>query len=240
MEPESMSIAVHAHSGAPQVDACSDVAGRCWLCAATCSRGMDVKRWIKSGFTAGSRARCPSSQIACEACVWICSRTSPVPGRPPKPGKSSGGNFRNYSHVAEVGDGGVMYENATKAEHDVISRFLRRPKSGRWWAAIAESGQKHTIPWAPMNGPGLGGTVVFDDVLVAIPGDSERWTLLDAIESLLAVGVPRAAVVSGRWSFVLVRKHGPMLRSFDVAWGHERGGQWFAMCCHLAMNRSKK
>lgn len=239
MEPTTFPAIVHRVAGAPQVDECEEISGLCWFCGGAHRRGMEVRRWVKAGFTTGNRVRCPSSTTVCEPCVFICSRLSPVPGRPPAPGKKLGGNFRNYSHCAEIVGDEISYCNASKAEPERVVEFLRRPKRGRWWCAVAESGQKHAIPWAPPNGPGIRGVVAFDDVTVTIP-EGKRWGLLDRIETLLLLGVPRGAIADGRWSVDMCRKHGDALREFDDRWGHERGGSWFALCIHLAKNRSKE
>jgi hypothetical protein len=163
-----------------------------------------------------------------------------VPGRPPAAGKKLGGNFRNYSHIVEIVDGEVRYANATKAEPEIVTAFLQRAKEGTWYAAIAESGQKHTIPWAPPNPPGVGGVVAFDDQLISVPHAPDRWELLPAIESLLLLGVPRGVILDGCWTVDLVRKHGEALRAFDVTWDHERGGGFFHLTLHLAKNKREK
>ncbi len=227
---------VHEFAGATRMDKCIDLDGRCWFCGGAHSRGMAVRKWVKSGFTTGNRVRCPSSETVCEACMFICSRTSPVPGRPPAPGKKFGGNFRNYSHCVEIDDGKISYFNSTKADPDRVTEFLRKQKHGTWFCAVAESGQKHVIPWAPPNAPGIRGVVSFDDVIVSIP-DGDQWGLLDAIENLLLLGVPRVAIRDGRWSFNTIRDHRSVVQEFDAAWGHERGGGWFLLICHLSKKR---
>lgn len=231
---------VHAVAGSPAMSACVPMTGRCWFCGGEHARGQLVEDWVSVGFTTGNRVRCAWSTTVCEACVFVCSRLSPVPGRPPKDGKSLGGNFRNYTHCAQMlPGGGVEYFNATKADPDRVTAWLRSPKLGTWWCAVAESGQKHVIPWAPPNGPGVRGQVAFDDATVAIP-DGQRWAMLDDVEALLLAGVTRASIVDGRWSVEQIRRHRSALIAFDEAWGHERGGGWFALVCHLAKNRREK
>lgn len=152
-------------SGFGERDDCEPNDGLCWVCAGRMTRGQPVEKWSGSSFTGQNRVRCPDATHVCEACVWVCSRIAPVPGRPAKPGKKFGGNFRNYSHLYErgwrslpFGDDGSQargYVNASKGEKPLIRTFLSREHAGEWFAAIADSGQKHVIPWAPLNGPGV-------------------------------------------------------------------------------------
>lgn len=232
---------VHRAAGGTTMAECvGEPAPACWFCGGEAPRTAAVSRWVKDGFTAGAMVRAPSSTRVCEACVFVCSRLSPVPGRPPAEGKKFGGNYRNYSHCVEVTREGSTYANASKAENDRISGFLRRHKAGDWFCAVAKSGQKHVISWANRNGPGRRGVVSFDDVLVQIPDDDKSWALLDDVESLLKLGVPRAAILDGRWPAELMRKLLAELREFDRKWGSRRASGWFDLVCHLAMNRNPK
>ena len=100
--------------------------------------------------------------------MFICSRTSPVPGRPAKEGKKFGGNFRNYTHLWDERG----YANASKGEKPVIREFLARNHAGPWFAAIADSGQKHVLPFARLNGPGRPGIVLLDELVVRVLPDA--------------------------------------------------------------------
>jgi hypothetical protein len=196
---------------------------------------MAVDKWVKSGFTTGNRVRAPESTVVCEACVFVGSRISPVPGRPPAPGKKFGGNWRNYTHLGEVdGPSLLNYANATKAEHKMVVAFLRRPKASPWFAAIAESGQKHVLPWTPLNGPGIAGVVGFDDVQVRLPTRADGWIVVDDINALLELKLNRATVLSGRWTVDDYRKQGAEIERFEQRWRGLRGGDWFRLACHLA------
>lgn len=233
-----MSVAIHRFAGRPGVDAATRSDGTCWMCGARHVRACTVREWMPPTFLGAPRVACPSSATICEACVWICSRTSPVPGRPPAAGKKLGGNFRNYSHMVEFDGEQVIYGNASKADNEAIVTFLRRPKAGAWWCAIAESGQKHVIPWARRNGPGAAGSVAYEEL--AVPLTSEyQWQMFDAIEGLLARKIPRGAILDGRWTVELIRKHGEAIGQFDNAWQHERGGAWFRLACQIARNHDK-
>lgn len=154
-------------SGCPDQDDCETVTGRCWHCGGPQERGIEVNNWAGSGFNAYARAQHrhdPTATHVCEACVFICSRLSPVPGRPPKAGKKLGGNFRNYSHAVAVrDDGSIRYLNASKAELGQLVDFIRDPGGDPWAMAIGTSGQKHVIPYATMNRRGPVAVVAFEE-----------------------------------------------------------------------------
>lgn len=192
------------------------------------TRGEPVDSWNGASFTGQNRVRSPQSTHVCEACVFVTSRLSPVPGRPPKDGKSLGGNFRNYSHLWEDGLG---YANASKGEKPRIREFLARDHAGQWFAAIADSGQKHVIPWAPMNGPGRGGTVLFDEERITMP---DSMALVDEMTSLLTAGATKEEMGSGDYSARAWQLCGDSLRTFEDHHGHERGGGWFGLALWLA------
>lgn len=225
--------------GAPVPEAVS-ADGLCWLCAGDCLRGMRVEDWAGASFTGQNRVRNPTGTHVCEACVWICSRVSPVPGRPAKDGKKFGGNFRNYSHLWEdewaapaFGDGTVIpgYMNASKGEKSVIRDFLSRDHGWPWFAAIADSGQKHVLPWTPLNGASRGGTVLFDEQLVDVPRNLE---LMHRVTALLTAGATKEEVNSGDYSARAWQLCGDSLAQFESNFGPERGGGWFALAVWLA------
>ena len=151
--------------GSPEVEGAAPLAESvpCWLCAGVAKAGMPVRKWIGPAFTSHSRARFPLSKTICAGCIFLCGRLSPVPGRPPKEGKSSGGNWRNYSHwMAQDESGAWTYGNGSKGDKPQILAALEAPKPGPWWFAVADSGQKHVIPWAPINPGGDAGWLAFE------------------------------------------------------------------------------
>lgn len=221
---------VHACCGSPRVPSCEDAAGRCWLCAGSHMRGEPVESWSGASFTGQNRVRYPAGMHVCEGCVFVCSRLSPVPGRPPKEGKKLGGNFRNYSMLAEQ-RGAWTLETASKGEKPRVLSFLSREHSGTWFAAVADSGQKHVIPWAPLNPPGRGGVVLFDEQLVQVPED---LALVQRMAGLLTAGATKAEIERGDYSARSWQLCGVALEDFERESGHERGGAWFALALWLA------
>ena len=146
-----------------------------------------------TNFTSQTLCRAPSSGWVCEACAYITSRTSPVIGRDAKEGKKFGGSFRNYSHLWDERG----YVNASKGEKPAIREFLARDHRAPWFAALADSGQKHVLPFSVLNGPGRGGVVLFDEVRVPIPADQ---SLVDECTALLTAGATKEELECGDYS----------------------------------------
>lgn len=249
---KSPSAIVHAVCGSPRLDSCVEHIGSCWLCAGAMTRGESVDSWNGASFTGQNRVRLQLATHVCESCVFVTSRLSPVPGRPAKDGKKFGGNFRNYSSLWERGwespifaperdssgriigyngPAGLSYVNASKADKDYVRSFLAREHGGVWFAALADSGQKHVIPWAPMNGPGRGGVVLFDEQLVQVP---DSLALVDEMTLLLTAGATKEELGSGDYSARAWQMCGAMLRAFDETHGQHRGGGWFTLALWLA------
>lgn len=228
----SASAIVHEVCGSPVVEGCAETpAGtRCWVCAGEAPRGMPREKWQGALFTSQNRVRLASSDWVCEPCVHVASRIAPVPGRPPAPGKKFGGNFRNYSHLWDE----TGYTNASKSEKPLILAFLRRRHSGPWFAAIADSGQKHVIAWTPVNPPGLGGRVLFDETQVVVPRTEEGWRIVDAMARLLTVGATKEEIARGVYGPGAWLRCEAEIRSFEAEHGRGRHGAWFGLALWLA------
>ena len=225
---------LHAHLGRPEVAAASALGKgvRCWLCNGAAERGQKVTDWVGPAFTSQNRVRNPRSEYICEGCIYICGRLSPVPGRAPKEGKTVGGNWRNYCHwMVEGIDGAWTYGNASKGEKPQLLAALRARKHGRWWMAVADSGQKHVIPWATINGASQGGVVAFDDELVSVP---QSIDLVDVMASLLTGGATKDELGSGDWGPRAMSLLKERLEAFELDHGDKRGSGWFRLALWLA------
>lgn len=223
---------VHAAADSPRMEDCADVTAgeRCYTCGGEVTRGVAREDWMGVTFVGQNRARIPSAEHVCEACVFVCSRTSPVPGRPPKEGKTLGGNFRNYSHVHDERG----YCNFSKGEKPALLEWLRGPHFGSWFAAIAESGQKHTLTTCPVNPPGTRrGRVQFEEREVTLPM-AAGWVIVEHMAQLLTAGATKEEIGRGdygprAWGLCAER-----IRRFEESWGAKRGGAWFELALYLA------
>src|ERR1700678_1889135 len=106
----------------------------CWIWGGHWSPALPRSLFMGASFTGKNRVRCVESGEVCEPCVWAMA------GKPPD-------TLRMTSHV--VDDRGWLRPN--KGGKPLQREWLRGPKQGQWFAAIADSGKKHVIPWAPMN-----------------------------------------------------------------------------------------
>lgn len=214
-------------SGSPVVHECVAASGRCYVCVGELTRGELVTDWLGSSFTDQNRARYPTATHVCESCCYVHSRTAPVPGRPAKEGKKFGGNFRNYSHLWDERG----YANASKGEKPMIREFLAREHAGPWFAAIADSGQKHVLPFAPMNGPGRSGSVLMDEQLIQVP---QSLALVDAMTELLTLGVTKDELARGEYYVRTMRDLRDPVHDFEWERGGERYSGWFTLALWLA------
>ena len=234
---------MYAAFGSPHVDGCSDFLQqeRCYVCGDSCTSGQPVGEWMGGNYTDQMRAACPSSGVVCTACVMVTQRTFPVPGRPPKDGKSFGGNFRNYSHIFEKGwkspafgdDGTSMmhYANASKGQKPLIREFLAREHHGEWFCSIADSGQKHVVHFAPTNGPGRAGMIIFEERVFWWPGEAP---VLNDMMEMLTAGCTKDELSSGNYRPSNWMEMRERIEAFEQKWSGDRGGDMFDLCVWLA------
>lgn len=224
MTPSALVWTAH---GSPIVAGCAVVVGGCYLCAGVTGRGMPTTDWMGDGFTSQTLARCPWSQHVCEPCCHITSRVSPVLGRAPKEGKAFGGNFRNYSHAHDERG----YFNASKGEKPLIRMFIEREHTAPWFLAVAESGQKHVLPFSRMNGPGRAGVVLLDEQTIDVPADV---SLIAEMTALLTAGVTKDELASRDYYARSWKESRSVVEAFEASHGAKRGGGWFTLALWLA------
>jgi len=205
--------------GAKVADAVEHAAEHCWVCAGSSVFGVPVERWLGSTFVGQSRVRSPSSAHVCASCVHVMA------GRPPD-------TMRMYSWL--VDDRCVLKFN--KGNKPEMRAWLRAPKEGPWFAAIADSGQKHVIPWTPVNPPNTRrGAIMFEETLVTIPIDhASGWTLVDRMTTLLTAGATKEEVERGEYGQGSYQRCAEEIRRFEENWSDKRRSPWFALALWLA------
>ncbi len=190
---------------------------RCWVCAGeTHGRGCPIAEWDGASFTGQTRVKCARSQVICEPCLWVMARHSPVPDKT--------GNWRNYSVLYADGEPITI---ASKGDKPAILSWLRRAHRAPWFAAIGESGQKHVVPYVPLNAGGRA-RALFDEVLIELPRDAEGWSIVDDLAALLTAGATKEEVERGEYAGAWTRCE-PALRAFETRYGHLRGSGWFSL-----------
>lgn len=223
---------LHTYCGAPAGRDCGPLpAGSlCRVCGAAAARGIEAQRWEPT-WLMQAKIRAEHSTVACEACVYLTARFSPVPGKPPAEGKAEGPRFSNLSHLYEERDGRVWYRAASKGEKPAIRAFLARPKAGLWFAAIADSGQKHVLPWTPVNAPGSrGARVLFEESAVTIGPAG----LVDAMTALLTAGATKEDIGRGEYGAFAWQRCAQDIERFEAAHGSWRASAWWALALWLA------
>lgn len=149
--------------------------------------------------------------------------------------KESGGRFANFSHFLDDD----RTENATKGEKPKILGWLRGPKKGFWACAIADTGQKHVLPYTPLNPPGARGRVRFEEAEIRLP-DAAGWCIVDDMIELLTAGATKDEIESGNYGARAWQLCGAALRAFEAAHGRHRGGAWFALSVWLAQRDEER
>lgn len=236
-DAQSLSTLIWSAAASPVQATCSSFIGTCWFCGASMARGVLVSRWAGSGFNSYARAQHRADDSAthvCEACVFVCSRLSPVPGRPPKPGKKLGGNFRNYSHGAAVMPSGkVSYFNASKAESPSIVAFILEPRGQPWGLAVSLTGQKHVIPHAPMNRSGSLCSVAFEDQVLRFARSDFRRIHGEMQALRVSSGCSSDAIISGIYHTRDLNRDLRGVEAFERVNAWMRGGGLFELASFL-------
>lgn len=218
---------VYEIAGSPELEGCVDTIGRCFVCRGEMTSGMPVQDWIGSNYTDQNRAMWPSATHVCVACVLVHSWTAP-PGHAIKEGKKRPPNWRMFSHLWEDGHG---YQTANKGDKPAIRRFIEREHKAPWFAAIADTGQKHVLPFTPVNGPGRSGIVLMDELRVTVPSDVG---LIERMTGLLTDGTTKAGIETGRHHSGAFERLGSCLLEFERDDGRFRGSGWFTLSLWLA------
>lgn len=214
-----MSASQHLHRlmGTHSAD-CVAAHGACYVCGGSIVRGLPRSRWMGANFTDQNRVAVPVSEWVCEGCVIVMA------GRPPD-------TQRMFSHLVD----GEHWLRCNKADKGRMRAWLRAvPKRGPWFAAIADSGQKHLVPWAPINHPSFVGRVNFEGRIITL-GD---WALVDEMAELLTLGATKEEMSTGNYGPRAWALCGARLRAF-IARVEQRSG-WFDLALWLAQRDEER
>lgn len=123
--------------------------GVCAMCGRRVEESAPAKKWLEGkSFTDPSHLRARSDRV-CEACAWavtgkgmdqirmwtVLARTDRV-----LPASNTKAAFA-ADHV----------HFTSRADMRAVAATLARPPEGPWLVAVAESGQKHVLPYTPVN-----------------------------------------------------------------------------------------
>lgn len=221
---------LHALAGRPAQDRVVelDEPALCRVCAGLAHRAAPYERWQGSGFTDQNKLRYIAGTHVCEACVWAHA-WNPPPGHPPAAKGKKGVNLRLFSHLYD--ERGYVYAN--KGDKPTIRAWLLAPKSPPWFAAIADSGQKHVVPWATMNRDPYVGVVRLEEADVFLDCRiAGEWC--EATCELLTAGATKAEIEAGEYRPQTWLRCEERIRAYEARFGAERGGGWFALTVWLS------
>jgi len=194
---------------------------QCAICASFTAAGVPLDDVCGSLTTDLGSFRAPQSQWACEGCALVRGRSAHPPGR-------ESGWYCNFSHFVDAD----RIENASKGEKPRILAWLRGTKRAPWSCAIADTGQKHVVCYAPINLGGRG-RVRFEEAEVALPS-ADGWAIVDDAVALLTAGATKEEMGTGDYTARAWTLCGDAVRAFEDRWGAMRGGSWFAMVLWLS------
>lgn len=127
----------------------TDTPGTCAMCARHVEQSAPAKKWLEGkSFTDPSHLRTKSDRV-CEACAWACTgkgmdqvRMFTILAREDKtlpPSNPKAQFATDHLHFT------------SRADMRAVVDTLAHPPAGPWMVSVAESGQKHTLPYAVIN-----------------------------------------------------------------------------------------
>lgn len=108
-----------------------------------------------------------------------------------------GGKFRNFIVYADTVSRWRMW---TKADRRDVRAVLLSPSDGCGWTLAIGDGQKHAAIYAPVNVAGASVSMVHFEGATVTYRPHDLRGLVDAVEALLAAGVHRTCIESGRYA----------------------------------------
>jgi len=217
-------------AGSPAQEGVTNTPGRCAICAVESSRTALFDRWQGANFTDQNKIRAWGETRVCEPCIWAHG-WNPPPGFPPQEPGKKGVNLRLYSHLWGERTG---YRYANKASKDVLREWIRTHASyrtERCFAAIADTGQKHVIPWTRLNLPGSRPLVVRFEEKDVIVGS---WALVLDLTELLTDGVTKDEIAGCDYRLLSWQQSRKAVEAFEATHGHIRGSAWWTFALWLA------
>ena len=214
----------------------------CYLCAApNATKTLE----LKDSFTAHSSARCPESTCLCDRCAWViplrCSYFNP------NKGKYSTLFARGWSWLLN-GDnsfpkfGGIVEgftevsELPTRAQ---MREWLINPPAPPFTICIAESGQKHILPWALEANSRDYFPVQFELDTLHIYR-SAFTHLLTRYEYLMELGFSKTEINSGNYRSDRLAKCINEYASSEAVIASKRGSRLLELVSYVAISLPQK
>lgn len=197
--------------------------GECYWCATRIvDEACHVADVISDSFTDQDQALVRHSPWLCPGCAWAMT------GRPPDTlrlwtvvYREDGAPFPS-AHPASK-DLGPRIHLQNKADPSGARAILLVPPVGRWICSVADSGQIHTLPFAPVNDGASRYGVRFERATIwTTPAEYRR--IDDAIRELLAAGFSKEDIARRPAPYRLTGATIEIWRRIDPTLAPYRGG----------------
>ena len=198
----------------------------CYLCAKPASNPLE----LSNTFTMHSSAKCPDSKLLCDRCystisgnqkqLWYWNESKNKWSK--LWGRSLSRVYQGDTLIAPIIEGtytegkdtfGVVKNLLTRVE---IREYLLNPPEPPFTIAIAESGQKHIIPWALEARSRTLFPVQFE--LDTVYVDSRFKKYLQIYEELMGLGFSKTEIDSGNY------RSDKLMKVFDDRFWELEGG----------------
>lgn len=207
--------------------------GQCYWCAAAIDVACRVDDVISDSFTDQDQALVRASPLLCRGCAWSMT------GRPPDTLRLWSIGYRedgapwpaNHSAAKDLGP---RIHAQNKADPSAFRALLREPPStGAWVCSIADSGQIHTLPFAPVNGPGARYGVRYERSTIWTSA-AEYRQIDDAIRELMTAGFSKDDIAGTPSPYRLTGATIEVWRRLQPALTPYRGGPLLDLALFLA------
>lgn len=175
---------------------------KCYLCGSMAVKPLN----LKDSFTAHSMARCPTSEKLCDRCAWVVPLRcwywnsikkvySKLYSRNWSWLLSAQISYPKFSQERTEGKDTLVVVSELPTRR-LIREWLLDPPEPPFTIAIAESGQKHILPWSQEAHSQDYFPVLFEqDVLHIDKSELKRYVAV--YENLLALGFSKTEIDTG-------------------------------------------
>jgi hypothetical protein len=217
----------------------------CYLCGKPGSQPLS----LKDSFTAHSIAKCPDSKHLCDRCHWVI----PLRCWYLNPNKNAWGKLfsRNWSWLFQgekvispiiAGDRGegkdklpIVSSLPTRAE---IRGWLLNPPEPPFTIVVAESGQKHLVPFAPEAHSRDYFPILFEmDTLYISSGFRG---ILEQFEELMRLGFGKTEILTGEYRSETLKNCLEEWDKIESIISQQRGSRLFELVAHVAQKPEPK
>lgn len=213
---------LYAAAGRPKIQRSTEpCAEECCVCGVWCDAGIPADNAFGTGFAGFDSFVSPTSTHVCVACSWAMAGKPPATlrlwsivyrqDRPAAPSNAKAMHLSDRIHLTAKND---LRE---------VAELLLEPPGSEWVCTVAESGQKHCLPFAVVN-RGAPWTVRFE--ATDVTGDPAQFgACLFHAAALKQLGFFTSDILTGRPAIGRLALHMAAWRRHDEALRFYRRGQ---------------